>query len=138
MDGTIRRLNSSILRNAPNNGPVYDLRTVCAASALLNKQAFLDGLGMIPGEGNLLKSVQFTAGAIAAGWTIFGDSSPMDGVLSGTGSGITAVDTAKVMTTGAEIVPVIGNFVAAYATYRDIWGSDGLVANYDNCLAGKN
>lgn len=66
---------------------------------------------MIPGEGNLLKSAQFAAGATAAGWTIFGNSSPVDGVLSGTGSGIKAVETAKVMTTGAEGLPIIGTLL---------------------------
>jgi RHS repeat-associated protein len=132
--------------NAPDNGPHYTMADVCAASTLLNKggQTALDALGIIPGEGNLLKGVQLGAGLISAGIAIFGDSSPTDGALSGTGLGLSAVDiagpkfTASLFGKSFSVVPVLGNLLSVYATYNDIKGPEGMGAYYDDCMAGKN
>jgi RHS repeat-associated protein len=126
--------------NAPDKSPHYTMADVCAASTLLNKggQTALDLLGVIPGENTVLKGAQFLGGLISAGITIFGPSSPTDAVFTGIGSGITAVDVEKVMTTGAKAVPVVGNVVSGIATINDIYGKEGMGAYYDDCIAGKN
>ena len=132
---------------APNNGPSYTRADVCAASTLLNKggATFLDALGMIPGEGNLLAGVQLGAGLLSAGMTIFGESSPADAGFSGAGLGLSAADlsgtakiTAKVFGKSLRVVPVAGNVLSGIATYRDIFGKDGMSAYYNDCMAGKN
>ena len=133
-------------RNAPDEGPHYSMADVCAASTLLNKggQTALDALGIIPGEGNLLKGVQLGAGFISAGLAVFGNSNPTDATLSGTGLGLSAVDIAgpKFSTSlfgkSFSVVPVLGNFLSGYGTYNDIYGKDGMGAYYNDCMAGKN
>jgi hypothetical protein len=52
--------------------------------------------------------------------------------------GITAVDVEKVMTTGAEAIPVVGNVISGVATLNDIFGDDGMGDYHDDCMAGKN
>lgn len=132
---------------SPFSGPDYSQAQVCAASALLNRggPTVLDAVGVLPAIGNLGKGVklgiqimQHAAAVVSLGLTIFGASSPADAVFTGTGTGLTAVDDAKVMTEGAELVPVVGNGVSAIATARDIWGQDGIVNYYRDCIAGKN
>ncbi len=125
---------------APDKGPHYTMADVCAASTLLNKggQTALDLLGAIPGENTALKGAQFLGGLISAGITIYGNSSPTDAVFTGVGSGIMAVDYGKVMTTGAEAVPVVGNVVSGIAAINDIYGKEGMGSYYDDCMAGKN
>jgi YD repeat-containing protein len=106
--------------------------------------ALLDAIGIIPALGNLGKGVKLgiqavqhvaTVGSLAL---LFGSGSPTDAALTSTGAGLTAVDDAKVMTEGAELVPVIGNGVSVFATVRDIWGDEGMVNYYKDCMAGKN
>lgn len=132
---------------APSSGPSYSHADVCAASALLNRggQAALDAIGILPAIGNLGKGIksgiQFVQHAAALGslaLTVFGGSNPADAVFTGTGLGVTTVDDAKVMTAGAELVPVIGNGVSVLATARDIWGRNGMANYYNDCMAGKN
>jgi hypothetical protein len=100
---------------------------------------------MIPGEGNLLAGVQLGAGLLSAGMTIFGESSPADAGFSGAGLGLSAADlsgtakiTAKVFGKSLRVVPVAGNVLSGIATYRDIFGKDGMSAYYNDCMAGKN
>jgi RHS repeat-associated protein len=129
---------------APNNGRSYTRADVCAASALLNKggPAALDALGAIPGEGNLLKAGQAVGGFVTAGIAIFGSGgNSWDGVLTGTGLGVWAVDTGKVIQaskSAAKAVPMVGNVLSGISAWRDIWGSEGLVNYYNDCMAGKN
>jgi RHS repeat-associated protein len=109
---------------APNNGPSYSHADVCAASTLLNKggATFLDALGIIPGEGNLLAGVQAGAGLISAGMAVFGnDTTPADFALSSAGLGLTWVNTLKTIGGSAgKAVPIAGNILSGYSTYRDI------------------
>ena len=132
---------------APSNGPHYTMRAVCGASALLNKggPTLLDAIGILPAIGELGKGIQVgiqlaqhgaVVGSLAL--TVSGGSSPADAFLTGTSTGLTVVDDAKVLTEAAELVPVVGNFVSAFATGRDIFGKEGLVNYYNDCLAGKN
>jgi hypothetical protein len=124
---------------APSNGPSYSHADVCAASTLLNKggATFLDALGIIPGEGNILAGVQAGAGLISAGMAVFGkDSTPADFGLSGAGLGLTWVNTLKTIGGSAgKAVPIAGNILSGYSTYRDI---KGMNAYYNDCMAGKN
>lgn len=129
------------------SGPSYSHEDVCAASALLNRggPTILDAIGIIPAIGNLGKGIkvgiQVVQHAAAIGslvLSVFGTSNTADAVFTGTGTGLTAVDDAKVMTEGAELVPVIGNGVSVLATARDIWGKEGIANYYNDCMAGKN
>ena len=131
---------------APNNGPSYSRQDVCAASAVLNKggATFLDALGIIPGEGNLFAGVQVGAGLISAGISLFGEN-PTDAAFSGGGLGLSAADlsgTAKISASvfgkSLKVIPVAGNILSGIATFRDIFGNDGIQAYYNDCLAGKN
>ena len=131
---------------APNKGPSYTHADVCAASAVLNKglPTLLDALGMIPGEGTLLKGLQWGA-SILSGTMI---DNPGDAALSGGGLGLMALDsglksqgrevTAKVFGKTVGVLPIAGILTSGYATYRDVYGTNGMNAYYDNCLAGKN
>ena len=129
------------------------MQDVCAASTLLNKgtDTFLDALGIIPGEGNVLKGVQAAASGLSLVKSIFSPSTPTNAALSATGAGITLVDLFKVIAKnpeaalvdgfvkeGSKVVPIVGNIVSSAALYNDIKGSDGVVAYYNDCLAGKN
>ena len=121
----------------------YSRADVCAASALLHKGAAtgLDAVGIIPGEGNALKLVQAGAGVVSAGMAVAGPgNNPVtkDVALSGTGLGLTAVDSAKVFeagTSAAKAVPIAGNVLSGYATYSDL---KEMMAYYNDCMAGKN
>ena len=46
--------------------------------------------------------------------------------------------TAKVFGKTVGVLPIAGILTSGYATYRDVYGSNGMNAYYDNCLAGKN
>ena len=122
---------------APNSGPSYTPEDVCAASALLNKglPTLLDAIGIIPLEGRVVKATQFVAALFSAGLSTFGESTPTDAALSGTSLGLSGVDNAHVMTSGAEVVPLLGIGVSIYATSRDV---HSMGAYYNDCLAGKN
>ncbi len=61
--------------------------------------------------------------------------------------GISAVDYGKVIaknpaadviTEGSQAVPIAGNFLSGIATWNDIWGNDGMVNDYSDCMAGGN
>ena len=124
---------------APSNGPSYSHADVCAASTVLNKggATFLDALGIIPGEGNLLAGVQAGAGLISAGMAVFGnDSTPADFAFSGAGLGLTLVNSLKTIGGAAgKAVPIAGNLLSVAATRNDI---KGMNAYYNDCMAGKN
>jgi len=121
----------------------YSRADVCAASALLHKGAAtgLDAVGIIPGEGNVLKAVQAGAGVVSAGMAAAGPgTNPVnkDVALSGSGLGLTAVDAAKVFEKGsqaAKAVPFLGNGLSAYATYSDL---QEMKEYYDACMRGEN
>jgi hypothetical protein len=36
------------------------------------------------------------------------------------------------------MIPVVGNVVSAGATLHDIFGGEGLIANYKGCMAGTH
>jgi hypothetical protein len=36
------------------------------------------------------------------------------------------------------MIPVVGNIVSAGATLHDIFGGEGLIANYKGCMAGTH
>ena len=94
---------------APNSGPSYTPEDVCAASALLNKglPTLLDAVGIIPLEGRVVKATQFAAALFSAGLATFGESTPTDAAFSGTSLGLSGIDNAHVMTSGAEVVPIL-------------------------------
>jgi RHS repeat-associated protein len=135
---------------ASNNGPHYTQADVCGASALLNKglATALDALGIIPGEGNVLGAVQLGAGLISGGMAVFGngfsDSSPTDAAFAGGGLGLTLVDKAgpkfraKFFGENLKVVPLLGNALSVAATYNDLYGKEGVVSYYNDCLEGKN
>jgi RHS repeat-associated protein len=142
-------LNVNVPGYAPNNGPSYSHADVCAASTLLNKGAgtFLDALGIIPGEGNLLAGIQAGAGLISAGMAVSGGSAT-DLAFSGGGLGLTAASLTYSKTavqtlrttaiSGSKMIPILGNILSIGATANDIWGKEGMVNYYNDCMAGKN
>ncbi len=121
----------------------YSRADVCAASALLHKGAAtgLDAVGIIPGEGNVLKAAQAGAGVVSAGMAVAGPGNKTitkDVALSGSGLGLTAVDTTKVFEKGsqaAKLVPFLGNGLSAFATYSDL---QEMKEYYDACMRGEN
>ncbi len=129
--------------SSPFNGPSYSAAQVCAASALLNKggQAALDIIGIIPGEGTILRSAQALAAFASVGIAIGTRGNPADAALANVGVGLWAVDTGKVIQaseTVAKIVPIVGNVLSGISAWRDIWGAEGMVNYYNSCMAGKN
>ena len=63
-----------------------------------------------------------------------------DAAFSGVGLGLSVVNKAgpELLVSGLKMVPLLGNLFAAFATYHDITGKDGLVSYYNGCLAGTN
>jgi hypothetical protein len=98
----------------------------------------LDAVGIIPGAGNVLHGVQFGAGLAAAGFSLFGSFT--DAGLSATGVGLSLAETSatNIAVHGTELIPIVGNVVSAGATLHDIFGKEGLIANYKGCLAGTH
>jgi hypothetical protein len=126
-------------------GVLYSKSQICAASAVLDKggAAFLDSLGLIPGENTVIKGVQWGAGILSAALTAFStDSSPIDGGISGVGLGLSVADSShyaqNIALKGTEMVPVIGNGLSALSLYRDFYSADGMGAYYGACMEGKN
>jgi hypothetical protein len=66
---------------------------------------------------------------------MFGESTPTDAAFSGTSLGLSGIDNAHVMTSGAEVVPLLGIGVSVVATGRDFHQMGNY---YNDCLAGKN
>lgn len=95
-------------------------------------------MGIIPGAGNILHGIQFGAGLVGAGISLFGNVT--DGTLSATGVGLSLAETSatNIAVHGTELIPIVGNIVSAGATLHDIFGSEGLIANYKGCLAGTH
>jgi hypothetical protein len=129
--------------NGPNSGPNYSRADICAASALRHSgvSTGLDILGAIPGEGDALKYAQLAGGVISAGIAASGNS-PTSAALSGAGVGLGAADvsgTAQITATiggkSFSVLPIVGNFVSAYAAKRDL---KEMSAYYNDCMAGKN
>ncbi|HEX3571076.1 MAG TPA: hypothetical protein VHU44_09670, partial [Acidobacteriaceae bacterium] len=137
--------SSTVDANAPNNGTTYPyLRDACVASTLLFKggPTLLDAMGIIPIAGNAEKGLRLsiqvaqhaaTVGSLALVFSK--QSKPADAALTSTGAGLTVVDDAKVMATGAELIPVLGNGVSIFATARDIREMSNY---YKECMEGKN
>jgi len=120
---------------------------VCATSAFLHHglNTFLDAVGIIPREGNLLKGIQLGAAVISAGTAIFGngfeDSKPIEFGFAGSGLGLAAIEDAKVIEAStapavAKADPILGNFLSLGAAVRDIYGRDGMVKDYNDCIGG--
>jgi len=99
----------------------------------------LDAVGIIPGGGNVLHGIQFGAGLLGAGIAAYNSSIPDTG-LSAVGIGLTVADKSgeSLVLHGTELIPIIGNIVSAGATAHDIFGNEGLIANYNSCLAGTH
>ena len=123
--------------NAPDNGPHYSMPDICNASALLNNglPTLLDAVGIIPLEGRVVKAAQFAAALFSTGLAIFGESTPTDAAFAGTSLGLSGIDNAHVMTSGEEVVPILGIGVSIAATIRDFHEMGNY---YDDCMAGKN
>jgi hypothetical protein len=126
---------------APNNGsqtPSFLSCTFTGKVGMSLGATTLDAVGIIPGAGNILHGVQFGAGLAAAGISLFGSLS--DGALSATGVGLSLAETSatNIAVHGTELIPIVGNVVSAGATLHDIFGSEGLIANYKGCLAGTH
>lgn len=131
---------------APSKGPSYTHADVCAASAVLNRglPTFLDALGLIPGEGAVATGVQFGAGIFSA---LMSNGTTDAGLLAG-GLGLTTLDSGlksqgrqvavNLFGKSIKIIPVLGIALSGIATYRDVYGEDGMNAYYDNCMAWKN
>jgi RHS repeat-associated protein len=125
---------------SPYNGPNYTLHDVCVASAVLHTGlgTALDVIGIIPGLNDV---VALTTGLGSASMAVFGngfgdESTFADFALSGAGLGLTWVNTLKTIGgTAGKAVPVAGNILSGYSTYRDI---KGMNAYYNDCMAGKN
>lgn len=126
---------------APNNGPQKPGFISCTFTGKVGMSlgtTTLDAVGIIPGAGNVLHGVQFGAGLSAAGFSLFG--SLTDAGLSATGVGLSLAETSatNIAVHGTELIPIVGNVVSAGATLHDIFGSEGLIANYKGCIAGTH
>jgi hypothetical protein len=99
----------------------------------------LDGIGIIPAAGNTAKAVQFGAGLVSLALSVGG--SLTDAAMSGAGTGLALADIAgeaeNIALHGVEIVPVLGNILSAASTVHDIFGKEGVIAAYKNCMAGN-
>jgi RHS repeat-associated protein len=130
--------------HCPLFGPCYKgpaLPPSCLSQAATSKAAgttALDAVGAIPGAGNILHGIQFGAAVVAAGVSTFG--SARDASLSATGAGLAIADKTGVSITvrGAEVIPILGNFISGVATGYDIFGEGGVVDSYTSCLAGTH
>lgn len=127
---------------AAPTGPSYSLRSVCAASALLNKGGYtaLDAVGAIPAIGKGVTVIQGGAALYSAGLSITGNGGLVEAGTSATTLGLTSVDSTHVFEVGsaaAKIVPVIGNLVSLGAVLNDIYGTGAMATYYDACMAGK-
>lgn len=100
----------------------------------------LDGIGIIPAAGNVAKAVQFGAGVVSLALTLRG--SLADAAVSGASTGLALADilgeAGNIALHGVEIVPVLGNVLSAGSTVHDIFGKEGVIAAYKNCMAGTN
>ena len=149
---------------APDNGPHYTLKDICAASAVREKglDILSDYVGAIPVVGTIWSDVkavktgielaQYAGLAYGTIKAVFSsDSTPKTAGEAALGDAITIVDKAKVIAEnpesalvdgfvkdGAEAVPIAGNIVSGVALVDDIVGKDGIENYYADCLAGKN
>ena len=96
-------------------------------------QVGLDALGLIPGEGTIVKSVQI-AGAIGAGAVSAFNQDGAGAGLSGTGLilSIANAEGASIGKNLAEAIPIAGMVVSGGAVVYDVFGS----ASYKSCLNG--
>jgi len=44
----------------------------------------------------------------------------------------------KLLGSSVKVVPFIGNGLSALSAVNDVWGKDGMVNYYNDCMAGKN
>jgi len=140
------------------NGPTYSQSQVCGASAMLHGGVsfFLDAIGVIPGEGNLLSGVQLGAGILSGSITAADPESKLpDGILAGGGIALSLADMTKTASFGEvpevltnivsrasfglipkelSVIPVIGNFASAYSAVKD-WNS--MWKAYHDCMGGS-
>jgi hypothetical protein len=117
---------------------------------------FLDAIGVIPGEGNLLSGVQLGAGILSGSITAADPESKLpDGILAGGGIALSLADMTKTASFGEvpevltnivsrasfglipkelSVIPVIGNFASAYSAVKD-WNS--MWKAYHDCMGGS-
>jgi hypothetical protein len=124
---------------APSNGtqkPGFWSCTFTGKVGMSIGTTTLDAVGVIPFGGNVLHGIQFGAAIISAGISIYGSLG--DAGLSATGVGLALADKggASIAIHGTEMIPVVGNIVSAGATLHDVFGGEGLIANYKGCMAG--
>jgi hypothetical protein len=55
-----------------------------------------------------------------------------------TGKVIAQDPSASVIKDGLGAVPVAGNILSGIATINDVWGKEGLINYYHECMAGEN
>jgi hypothetical protein len=58
------------------------------------------------------------------------------GATTGLAFADAAGETTNIAIHGVEVVPVLGNFVSAVATVKDIFGKEGVISSYKACLSG--
>lgn len=126
---------------APNNGPSKPGFFSCTFTGKVGMSYLstgLDAVGIIPGAGNVLHGIQFGAGVVSTGLAVFGDFTGAG--LSATGQGLALAEKSatNIAVHGVELVPIAGNIVSAISTGVDIFGKEGLIANYKSCMAGTN
>ena len=114
-------------------------------------ETLLDGIGIIPGANDVVHGVQLGATVVSTGIAVFGDV--YGAGFTATGAGLTLADkslsspeTISILETGGkavakdgfEMIPVAGNIISAGAALNDVFGGEGVIASYKNCLAGTN
>jgi RHS repeat-associated protein len=134
------------------SGQGYSRADICAASALLHNGAStgLDVLGAIPALGSWSKGAQaavngaqLAGGVVSAGMAVAWGT-PMDAASSGAGLGLAGAGSTlpdysmKLLGNSVKVVPFIGNGLSALSAVNDVWGKDGMVNYYNDCMAGKN
>lgn len=127
---------SSGRRPAPNNGP--NKSWSCLANAQMGGkllQAGADAAGALPVAGTVANVAQFSVGLAATGISLAnGDGT---GAAAGAGSAVLTVvdhDFLPLALKGVRVLPVIGKLVSGAQFVNDVFGKDGIMQTYSNCL----
>lgn len=126
---------------APNNGPSKPGFWSCTFTGKVGLswgETALDAVGIIPAAGNVVHGIQFGAGLVSTGLAVFGDATGAGLAATGQGLAFAEKTATNIAVHGVEIVPIAGNVVSAVSTGIDIFGKEGLIANYKSCMAGTN
>jgi hypothetical protein len=124
---------------ATNNTPTA---LSCLGNTVFSKvgaQTLLDGLGVIPGEGNALAAVQLTAGIVSGGIAASNQDATGAGLSLG-GLIPTAASNSgvRLVVKGFSVIPLLGNAVSLVATANDVFGENGAVSTFKNCINGTH